>query len=319
MQKKKGEIIFMKKEKNVLKDNSGKSNVGLIIGLVCGIGGVLFLFIGVPIIAGIIYAIASNIEPTNALAQNTAIIDNIISQNNTSGLYDSMTAEEELLYNNLNNERKILCNEVNNYEKYKNNRDKVKGFYDKSLKSSEKFTISLREYALKYTKVIVDSNKETDEIYENLEKIYDEIYDEIATDFYDDVYKGVLNDMYEFYYEDVLTSDSKDITDYNMYLEDRTQQYKWYSETRSSVYTMYLKTKSDIYGFYSKIRRDVYAEDGEALEKDIKEFESEINKMKNINNGSKENNIITNSIDNTNINVIDSTITNLPSSGISNE
>ena len=146
--------------------------------------------------------------------------------------------------------------------------------------SSENFSIRIREYALKYGEIIVNSDKSFDDKYDELEDMYDDIYDGVAEDLYKDIYDGLLEDMYDYYYDGIL-DDAYDNVPYSDYSDMRSAEYKNYSNSRSDVYKAYSNSRSDVYQFYSKLRSKIYSKDIDRAKEAIQDFSKDIEKLKN--------------------------------------
>lgn len=184
------------------------------------------------------------------------------------------------LTKSLEDEWKKISGEIKTFDSYKENKDKVSNFYDRIVKNSEDFSIRAREYALKYVEIIIHSEKSFYDKYDELETIYDDIYDGIAEDLYKDIYDGLLEDMYDYYYDGIL-DDAYDKVPYSDYSNMRSTEYKNYSNARSDVYKAYSKVRSDVYQFYSKIRSKIYSKNLDKAEEAIQDFSKDIEKLKN--------------------------------------
>lgn len=97
----------------------------------------------------------------------------------------------------LESEFENLKKETDTYDKYVTNKDKVKLFYDKIVTETDNFGIRLREYSLKYAELIMQENISSDDKYNKLDDIYDDIYDGILDDLYDYYYDGIFDDAYD--------------------------------------------------------------------------------------------------------------------------
>ena len=91
-----------------------------------------------------------------------------------------------------------LSAKIDSYEAYKDNVDMIETFYAETLEYTRLLCIQLREYSLSYVKEIMALDKPTDEKYDDMEMIYDCIYEDAGDDIYDEVYDGVLEEMYHW-------------------------------------------------------------------------------------------------------------------------
>lgn len=172
-----------------------------------------------------------------------------------------------------------LSGETKSFDSYKKNQEKISNYYDEIVKDSEEFSIRVREYALKYGEIIVNSDKSFDDKYDELEGIYDDIYDGVAEDLYNNIYNGLLEDMYDYYYDGIL-SDAYDNISYDDYSDISSAEYKNYSNTQSDVYKAYYKCRSDVYQFYSKLQRKLFSKDLDKTKEIIQDFSKDIEKLK---------------------------------------
>ncbi len=180
----------------------------------------------------------------------------------------------------LGDEWETLKTNVDTYDKYLDNTATVEAFYNKLYDETELLAIRLREYCLIYAKLIIDSDMSYDEMYDELEEIYDVLYEDAGEAIYDEIYDGILDEMYDYYYDGIL-DDAYENAEYSEWSETRSDEYGWWSDARSDVYGEYSDFRSDSYGFYSDLRREVYDEDMEDAMEDIVNFEEDIVDLKN--------------------------------------
>lgn len=203
----------------------------------------------------------------------------VVKGNTIEELKANSKADIENLTTRLENEWKILSGETKSFDSYKKNQEKISNYYDEIVKDSEEFSIRVREYALKYGEIIVNSDKSFDDKYDELEGIYDDIYDGVAEDLYNNIYNGLLEDMYDYYYDGIL-SDAYDNVSYDDYSDISSTEYKNYSNAQSDVYKAYYKCRSDVYQFYSKLQRKIFSKDLDKAKEIIQDFSKDIEKLK---------------------------------------
>lgn len=179
----------------------------------------------------------------------------------------------------LSTEWETLKKDVDTYDKYLDNVDIVEAFYEKIYEETELLSIRLREYCLIYAKMIVNSDMSYDDMYDELEEIYDELYEDAGEAIYDEIYDGILDEMYEYYYDGIL-DDAYEDAEYAEWSDARSEEYEWWSDARSDVYGEYSDFRSDAYGFYSDLRSEVYDEDMDNVMEEIEDFEEDVMKMK---------------------------------------
>lgn len=173
-----------------------------------------------------------------------------------------------------------LQTEIDTYDKYKANTETVETFYADVLATHQELTIRLREYALSYAEMILASDSETDDKYEEMEELYDVIYDGAGEDIYDEIYDGILKDMYDVYYEGIL-KDAYDTVEYSEWSDLRSDEYDWWSDTRSDVYDDWSDFRSDVYDFWSDMRSELWDDDIEKATEKVEDFKADIEKLKN--------------------------------------
>ncbi len=70
-----------------------------------------------------------------------------------------------------------LKSEINTYEKYLVNTDKIESFYFEIRETNSSLCYRLYKYSLDYADLIIGSDKTCDEKYDDLDELYDNIYD----------------------------------------------------------------------------------------------------------------------------------------------
>lgn len=179
----------------------------------------------------------------------------------------------------LNSDYEQLKLELDTYKKYINNADTMEAFYDNINTTNQDLIIRLYEYSLDYADAIVNSNMSFDEKYDELDEIYDNIYDDAGDDIYDEIYDGLLQEIYDDYYNGLL-KDASDTAEYKEWSNARADEYDLWSDARADIYKDWSNFRSDIYEFWSELRSEMWSKDLErALEK-IEDFRNDIAKMK---------------------------------------
>lgn len=179
----------------------------------------------------------------------------------------------------LTSEMEALAEEIDTFKKYKDNADKVKAFYTKTCTESTRLRICLMEHAVIYAEFIINSDDDFDDKYDNLDELYDCVYDDAGDEFYDGIYDGVLDEMYDVFYDGLL-EDAYDNVPYDEWLDARSDEYEWWLDARSDAYEIWLDTRSDIYEFWLDLRSATFEKDTDEINEIIEDFVEDIEDLK---------------------------------------
>lgn len=180
----------------------------------------------------------------------------------------------------LYSEYEQLKSDIDTYNKYASNTDKMEAFYERVYDVHKNLCIKMYEYSLDYVNIIIDSDMSPYDMYDELDELYDSIYDDAGDDIYDGVYNGLLDDMYDDYYDGILDIDYDDVDDYSEWSDIISHEYKLWSRTMSDVYDDWSDFMSDVYRFWSDVGSEIYKNDFDGVEKKIEKFQKDINKLK---------------------------------------
>ena len=153
-------------------------------------------------------------------------------------LNESIMKYAEDSVNELNEEYEQLKTDIDTYKKFIDNADTMEGFYSNVVKKTQDICIRLREYSIEYAELIMASDKENDEKYDDLDELYDNIYEDACDVVYDEIYDGLLEDMYDDFYDGLLDDayDNDEYGDYKEWADVRSDEYERWSDSRSDVY-----------------------------------------------------------------------------------
>ena len=225
---------------------------------------------------------------TKELASNpSATTKELIIENSQATFeIDSLESLEEMINSDVENTISALSKnfedlktKIDTYEKYKSNTAEIEVFYNETYASHEALTIRLREYALAYAETILKSEIDNDDKYDEMDELYDVIYDGAGDDLYDEIYDGILDDIYDVYYDGIL-DDAYDTVQYSEWSDLRSDEYDWWSDTRSDIYDDWSDFRSDVYDFWSDIRSDLWDDDLENANERVEKFKKDVNKLK---------------------------------------
>ena len=135
------------------------------------------------------------------------------------------------------------------------------------------------DYSLYYAELIIKSDKSNGDKYDDLEELYENIYENAGEKIYDEIYDGILDKMYKDFYDGIL-EDAYDNAPYDEWSDARSDEYDWWSDTRSNTYDDWSDCRSDVYDFWSDIRSEIWDDDIQKAEKKMKDFQEEIDKLK---------------------------------------
>ena len=158
---------------------------------------------------------------------------------NTDGDLDDIAIKDvEYAVAALNTEYEGLKAEINTYAKYLDNTDKMEAFYAKIQDTNYSLCVRMYEYSLGYAESVVSSDMSNDDRYDELEELYDSIYEDAGDEIYDGIYDGILEDMYDDFYDGLLDDayDNEEYSEYSEWYDARSNEYEWWYDTRSDVY-----------------------------------------------------------------------------------
>lgn len=178
----------------------------------------------------------------------------------------------------LTTEWETLIADIDSYDSYVANADKIAALYEKMNNESARLCIRMREYSIDYAYAILSSEKSADDMYDDLEGIYDLIYDEAGDDIYDGIYDGLLDEMYDSLYSGVLDERDDDV-EYSDWSDIRSNEYEMWSDTRSDTYEQWSDFRSDVYEFWSDIRSEMWGDDAEGAQDGINNFRKDVEKL----------------------------------------
>lgn len=193
-------------------------------------------------------------------------------------LGDVASADVESVVASLNEELDGLVAETGTIEAYVEKIEKVQGYYDKVLSETEALCVRLRQYGVNCANTVLGSDRTNGQMYDDLEVIYDDLYDSAGEDAYDAIYDDLFERLYDAYYDGVV-SDAYDSMGYGEWSEISSAAYEMYSDAKSEVYEIISDCRSDIYEFGSDVRGDVFADKFERAQKEIADFQEDIDEM----------------------------------------
>ena len=212
--------------------------------------------------------------------------DREITQIGTEELDEVVTVDIENTVASIKTEYEKLVMEIDTYDKYLENTEKMEAFYKLVCEENRLLCIRMREYSAAYAKEIMASDKSNDEKYDDLEELYDCIYDDAGDDIFDEIYDNILDDIFDDFYDGLLDDAYDNGAPYAEWSDARSDEYHRWSDARSDVYSDWSDFRSDVYGFWSDMRSALWKDDIEKAEKEIEDFQADIEKLKSKSTGS---------------------------------
>ena len=172
-----------------------------------------------------------------------------------------------------------LAAEIDSFEKYVENEDKIKGFYDEICTETLRLEICLMEYSVIYAEFIMNSGKDFDDKYDDLDELYDVVYEDAGDEIYDEIYDGILDEMYDLFYDGLL-DEAYDSVPYEKWLDACSNEYEMWLDACSECYEIWLDTRSDIYEFWLEMRSATFGKDEEEANEVITDFKEDLEDLK---------------------------------------
>lgn len=223
----------------------------------------------------------SNSENSSQTAETNTNINSsdILVVNSIDEIEEMATSDITATVNTLRTAYDQLAAEINTYDKYVENVDQIESFYNQVIQTNQLLCIRMREYALNYATLIVESDSSNDDKYDDLDMIFDVIYDDGSDEIYDEIYDSLTEDMYDTYYDGIL-DDAYDTVDYSEWFDYRSDEYEFWFDTRSDLYDQWYDLRSDVYDFWSDLRSALWNDDIEKANEIISDFKEDINTLK---------------------------------------
>ena len=209
--------------------------------------------------------------------EDTSAPDSETGSSDYEKIAEKIEKEVESTITTLTAEWEALSSGIDSYAKYMESADAIEAFYIKVNSTSAQLCATMCALSTEYADAILASGKSTDDMYDDMDEIYDLIYDEAGDDIYDGIYDGLLDDMYDALYDDAL--DDSDGIDYSDWADARSNEYEMWSDTRSDTYEQWSDYRSDVYEFWSDIRGELWGDDIESAKEVIVDFKEDVDKM----------------------------------------
>ncbi len=189
----------------------------------------------------------------------------------------SAVAEEDVekTVSALNGKYDELVTQADTFDAYREHIDAVQAYYDFVLTETKALGIRMRRYAADCASYVLAGDRTPGQMYDDLEVIYDDLYDGAGDDVCDAIYDDLFERLYDAFYDGVVR-DGYDVIGYGEWSEISSAAYEMYSDAMSEAYELISDTRSDIYEFASDVRGDVYGDKIEKAEKELEKFREKI-------------------------------------------
>ena len=174
-----------------------------------------------------------------------------------------------------------LTIKINTIELYCSKTNEVKSFYDTIIFETENICIKMLEASLGYAEYIMSSKVETENKYDALDYIYEDIYND-ALDLIDEkIYNDLIDSMSDFYWEGIIEDAyENDLISDEKYIEIDEQEYEWISNTETNVYEAITDAETYIDEFITNLENALIDDDLNTANEKINDFKTTIKKLK---------------------------------------
>lgn len=188
---------------------------------------------------------ASNPASSESAATSTATqsslqaqaADRVVSSSSVNvGNVESVVSDDvQAVISGLNQEYEALVAEVGSYESYAGDPSRVESYYARIEEELNALCVRLRQYSVDCANSIMASGETSGRMYDDLEVIYDSVYEDARDDIYDGIYEDLFGNLYDVYYDGIL-KDAYDSVGYGEWSEVHSAEYDRWSDSRSEVY-----------------------------------------------------------------------------------
>lgn len=213
-------------------------------------------------------------ESTAAEAQ-----DSTASAGDDGTLYGTASADIESTVSSLTAAYEALTADIVTYDDYVANVDRVEAFYATVIEETRNLCIRLREYGADYVDSVLSSGLTCDEMYDELDVLYDDLYDDAGGDVYDEIYDDLMGDLYDVFYDGIL-KDAYDTVDYSDWADTHSNEYDFWSDAHSDIYDEWSDFHSDIYDLCSDVRGELWDDDLDRAAKKLADFRADLQSLK---------------------------------------
>ena len=188
--------------------------------------------------------------------------------------------ETKQTIDSLNKDYQTLKQKVSTYDQFVAATGDVQAFYAKVTSTTDEFGVTMRERALDYANVVLSSDRTWSDRYDDIDEMYDRIYDDAGDEIFDGIYDGVLKTAFDELYDGVVKSGFDTAGDYQQWSDVSSAEYERWSDARSDVYESISDFRSDVYEFFSDVKGRILAKDKERVQEKIDDFTEKVDKVR---------------------------------------
>lgn len=229
------------------------------------------------------------IESTVIRSEDTAVIEETVeapaeeaaaAATYTGDFDDAVAAAVDETLSVLTANYDALMADVDTFDAYLENTEAIDAFYEEIVEATDALCLTLREYSLQYAKeIIADNGDDFGDMSDDLDEIYEEVYDDAKSDIYDDVYYGIIDDLYEAFYNGVV-DDGYDSLEYSEWEAISNAAYDSWQAASNKVYDIVSDFDDDIYDFYYDLDDKVWDENIDKINAILDDFAFDIEVLK---------------------------------------
>lgn len=205
--------------------------------------------------------------------------DSTASAGDDGTLYGTASADIESTVSSLTAPYEALTADIATYDDYVANVDRVEAFYATVIEETRNLCIRLREYGADYVDSVLSSGLTCDEMYDELDVLYDDLYDDAGGDVYDEIYDDLMGDLYDVFYDGIL-KDAYDTVDYSDWADTHSNEYDFWSDAHSDIYDEWSDFHSDIYDLWSDVRGELWDDDLDRAAEKLADFRADLQSLK---------------------------------------
>ncbi|MCQ2522050.1 MAG: hypothetical protein MJ105_06690 [Lachnospiraceae bacterium] len=163
---------------------------------------------------------------------------------------------------------------IPDYKSYIAHKDLVDAFYKEITDTNKLLCLKAEYYATIYARFVL-ANEKSDDVYDKIDIIYDDIYDGVIDDIYDEIYGGIIDEVYDYFYDGVI-DDGYDLANYSEWFESSTEEYGNWMSAGTKVYSDWMAAGSEVYSFWMSLGTSTFMGVSDSAWDTIDKFEKDV-------------------------------------------